>query len=91
MGIPVDELMSRVSERTRREYEVHFACEPPIAERLEWWLSKILAVLINSNMSKDGKPVDPQELIWNRWGDSTLEDVKTRREKLRAGLRALAG
>ncbi|QEL14336.1 phage tail assembly protein T [Limnoglobus roseus] len=81
-----------MSEQEFREYAAHLAFEPPAGERVEWWLSQILAVLVNTNRAKGKEPVKPADLIPDRWAlpESRAEKLKKFKNQL-IGLAAFGG
>lgn len=76
-----------MSEADFRRYAAHLAHEPPLGDRLDWWMSQVLAVLINTNRRSGAAAVDPEDLIPERWVDNS---VRSRREKFKDALRGLA-
>jgi hypothetical protein len=89
LGVVVGELERSLTERELREYAAHLSYDPPLADRLDYWGSQIVAVLLNVNRSKGQAVIEPAKLVPDWWGER-VPDVKARRRKLREMFRALA-
>ena len=68
LGIPLDEIGGRVSERSFRTYAAYLSEQPPVADRLDWWCAQLLAAAVNPHRKAGAKAVDPNALMPRRWG-----------------------
>lgn len=85
--MPVGQLKRQVTEQEFRDYAAHLAREPTVGEQLNFWMSQLVAVLVNVNRAKGKQPIKPADLIPDRWGDVTPAD---KRRKFMDQLRGLA-
>lgn len=72
-GEPQSRLKEKWPERDARELAIYLAREPTIEQRLDFWLSRLVAVGANPWRKKGRSPIDPNSLIPDWWGDQHVE------------------
>ena len=95
-GRTVAEAKAAVSEQEfRRLWCPYLAREPSVGDRLDWWGSQILALMVNVHRSKGTKPLAAADVLPDRWGDRgpapAPAAARFRGKDLHDMLRALAG
>lgn len=67
LGVTVAEAKSRLSANEWRAWREWLAREPDTGERLDWWLSRILATMLNQNRRPGTSPIRAESLCPDRW------------------------
>jgi hypothetical protein len=87
----VEEAKASVSEREFRHWRVVFAREPAGVEALDWWMSQVVALLINVHRKRGASAVAAADLIPDRWGDRGGGKAVMKGKDLHDALKAWAG
>jgi hypothetical protein len=81
MGIPIDELQSRITSKQFVEYMEHMRLEPDIGIRLDYLISMVCQMLARVEGTLGGKPPKLNSPIIE-WGKTEVENEKERQERI---------
>lgn len=66
-GEDVEETKAAISERGFRQFAAFFNKEPPLEEKLDFWMGRLVAAVLAPWQKKGA---DPRELIPDWWGET---------------------
>lgn len=73
-GEDVEETKAAISERGFRQFAAFFGREPPLEEKIDFWMGRLVAAVLAPWQKKSAKEIDPRELIPDWWGERKKVD-----------------
>lgn len=68
-GRPINELRRSMTEAEFREYMAMVSIEPPLTQKLDWWLSQVMAALVNPYRADGAPQVQSADIKPDWWGE----------------------